>query len=151
MAVETGSAQPRAQLRSTAQAGCLGVPDPGQCPARPEPCRARVTERQPPLRPSTQTFSRLVKLRKFRSSIFDTNEFVGSALPWSKRFGKKSRKIGWRGLPIGRVGGRGWALMRREAALHSVMIHSRTILRVFRCVPADVRVWVLETCVLCAV
>jgi len=39
------------------------------------------------------------------------------------------------------------ALMRREAAVRSVMIHSRTILRIFRCVPANVRVWGLETCV----
>ena len=65
-----------------------------------------------------------------------------------KRFGKKSRKCR-RGLAIGRVGGRGWALMRREAVVRSVMIHSRTILRVFMCVPANVRVWVRETCVLC--
>ena len=66
-------------------------------------------------------------------------------------FSKEISKNGRRGTLIGRVDGRGWALMRREAAVRCVIIHSRTILRVFRCVPANVRVWVLETCVLCAV
>ena len=37
--------------------------------------------------------------------------------------------------------------MRREAAVRSLIVHSRTILRIFMCVPANVRVWGLETCV----
>jgi len=47
----TGSAQPGAPTRGTAQAGCLGVPDTYQCPARPEPSCACVAERQPPRSP----------------------------------------------------------------------------------------------------
>jgi len=69
----------------------------------------------------------------------------------TKPFSKEISKNGRRGRLIGRVDGRGWALMRREAAVRSLIVHSRTILRIFRCVPANVRVWDLETCVLCAV
>jgi len=67
---------------------------------------------------------------------------------FAEKNGRSCMQTVWK---IGRVGGRGWALMRREAVVRSVMIHSRTILRVFMCVPANVRVWVRETCVLCAV
>ena len=46
---------------------------------------------------------------------------------------------------IGHVGGRERALRRREAAVRSIAAPGRAILRVFRCVIANVRAWGLKT------
>ena len=59
-----------------------------------------------------------------------------------------SRRVsqnGRRDQQIGHVGGRERALRRREAAVRSIAAPGRAILRVFRCVIANVRAWGLKT------
>ena len=59
---------------------------------------------------------------------------------WSKELGDAARND-QRDQQIGHVGGRERALRRREAAVPRIAAPGRTILRVFRCVIANVRAW----------
>ena len=65
--------------------------------------------------------------------------------PDTQRVSIKGAHNDQRDQQIGHVGGRERALRRREAAVRSIAAPGRAILRVFRCVIANVRAWGLKT------
>jgi len=71
--------------------------------------------------------------------------YISKEHPRAQRVSIKAARNDQRDQQIGHVGGRERALRRREAAVRSIAAPGRAILRVFRCVIANVRAWGLKT------